>query len=65
MDKWDQLGEDITKAILADEPAAILVAVLKYFGEFGRALELISSDTDRLATAAEGLLECAKETAKD
>lgn len=63
MDKWDDMVERVKNGILAEEPAATLAAGLQLFAEFGRSLELISADTDRLATAAERLVECAERTA--
>lgn len=62
MDKWDEIAERLTKAVLAEEPSAVLVSTLQLFAEFGRALELISADTDRFATAAERLVEVAEKT---
>lgn len=57
MDKWDELINRITNAALAEEPEAALMSALQLFAEFGRALEAISGDTDRLATAAEKLAD--------
>ena len=53
MDKWDQITDRIKKAFIAEEPEAALSAGLELFAEFGRTLELLSADLDRLATAAE------------
>lgn len=53
MDKWDELSDRVKHAILAEEPEATLAAGLQFFAEFGRALELLSSDSDRIATALE------------
>ena len=64
MDKWDEITERLKRGLMAQEPDAVLAAGLQLFAEFGRSLELISADTDRLATAAEGLLEAAKKTAE-
>lgn len=64
MDKWDEICNRITRAMVAEESEAALLAGLTLFAEFGRTLELLSQDTDRLATAAEGLLEAAKKTAE-
>jgi len=53
MDKWDHMIETlIQSAAEKDEKKAIRVAV-DYFAEIGRTLELIGSDIDRLAFAAE------------
>lgn len=57
MDKWDELTGRIARAAAAEEPEAALMGALQLFAEFGRALELISGDMDRLATAAEKLTE--------
>lgn len=64
MDKWDEMVERMQRAILADEPAAILSAGLQFFAEFGRTIELLGEDVNRLATAAERLVECAEKTAE-
>lgn len=53
MDKWDEATAKIAKAVQAEEPDAALAAGLGLLAEFGRTLELISEDLDRLATAAE------------
>lgn len=53
MDKWDELTGRIARAAAAEEPEAALMGALQLFAEFGRTLELISGDMDRLATAAE------------
>lgn len=57
MDKWDELTGRIARAAAAEEPEAALMGALQLFAEFGRTLELISGDMDRLATAAEKLTE--------
>lgn len=57
MDKWDEIVDRIKRAMAAEEPDAALAAGLQLFAEFGRTLELISADMDRLATAAEKLAE--------
>lgn len=57
MDKWDELTSRIARAAVAEEPEAALMGALQLFAEFGRTLELISGDMDRLATAAEKLTE--------
>lgn len=64
MDKWDAITDRLKKAMIAEEPEAALSAGLELFAEFGRALELLGEDTDRLATAAESLLDAAKKTAE-
>lgn len=55
MDKWDEIVDRLKRAMAAEEPEAALAAGLQLFAEFGRTLELISGDMDRLATAAEKL----------
>lgn len=55
MDKWDELTDRIARAAVAEEPEATLMGALQLFAEFGRTLELISGDMDRLVTAAEKL----------
>lgn len=57
MDKWDELTSRIARAAVSEEPEAALMGALQLFAEFGRTLELISGDMDRLATAAEKLAE--------
>lgn len=53
MDKWDDLTSRIQNAILAQEPEAAAAAGFQLVCEFGRTLEMISADLDRIATAAE------------
>lgn len=53
MDKWDEIVHRIQQSILAEEPEAAMSAGLQLFAEFGRTLEMISQDMDRIATAAE------------
>lgn len=53
MDKWDDLTSRIQNAILAQEPEAAAAAGFQLVCEFGRTLELISADLDRIATAVE------------
>ena len=53
MDKWDEIVHRIQQSVLAEEPEAALTAALQLFAEFGRALEMISGDMDRIATALE------------
>lgn len=63
-DKWDEMSGRVSRAILADEPGAVLATGLEFFAEFGRTLELLGEDTNRLATAAEKLVEIAEKTAQ-
>lgn len=53
MDKWEEITQKIIKAVQAEEPNAALVGSMQLIAEFGRTLELISEDLDRLASAAE------------
>lgn len=53
MDKWDEIVHRIQQSILAEEPDATVTASLQLFSEFGRTLEQIGADLDRIATAAE------------
>lgn len=53
MDKWDEITHRVQQSILAEEPEAALAGALQLFAEFGRTLEMISADLDRIATAAE------------
>ena len=53
MDKWDELVGRVQQSILAEESDATLAAGLQLFAEFGRTLEQISADLDRIATAQE------------
>lgn len=54
MDKWDDLVSRIQNGVLAEEPEAALTGALQLFAEFGRTLEQIGADLDRVATALEG-----------
>lgn len=54
MDKWDEMIGRVKSGILAEEPEAALAGALELFAHFGRTLELISEDMDRIATALEG-----------
>jgi hypothetical protein len=54
MDKWDEAVERIKNGMLAEEPEAALAGALTLFAEFGRTMEMISADMDRIATALEG-----------
>ena len=53
MDKWDEITHRIQQSLLAEEPEAAVSAGLQLFAEFGRTLEMISADMDRIATAME------------
>lgn len=53
MDKWDEIVGRVKNGILAEEPDAALAGALQLFAEFGRTIELISADMDRIATALE------------
>lgn len=53
MDKWDEITHRIQQSILAEEAEAAASAALQLFAEFGRTLEQIGADLDRIATAAE------------
>jgi hypothetical protein len=53
MDKWDEAVERIKNGMLAEEPEAALAGALELFANFGRTLELISGDMDRIATVLE------------
>lgn len=64
MDKWEEICERIQRSLLAREPDAVLAAGLQLFAEFGRTLELLGEDVNRLANAAEGLLAVATKTAE-
>lgn len=52
-DKWDEIVNRVKNGILAEEPDAALAGALQLFAEFGRTIELISADMDRIATALE------------
>lgn len=53
MDKWDEMTHSIQQGFLAEEPEAVMAAVFKLAAEFGRTLEQIGADLDRIATATE------------
>lgn len=53
MDKWDEITHRIQQSLLAEEPEAAVSAGLQLFAEFGRTLEMISADMDRIATVLE------------
>lgn len=53
MDKWDEIVHRIQQSILAEEPEAAVSAGLQLFAEFGRTMEQIGADLDRIATAIE------------
>jgi hypothetical protein len=54
MDKWDELTHRVQQALLAEEPEAAMSAAFSLVAEFGRTLETISGDMDRIATTLEG-----------
>jgi len=54
MDKWDEIVHRIQQGILAEEPEAATTAGLQLFAEFGRTLEQLGADVDRIATVLEG-----------
>lgn len=54
MDKWDEMVNRVKQGILAEEPDAALAGALQLFAEFGRTLEQLGADVDRIATAIEG-----------
>ena len=53
MDKWDEMVNRVKHGILAEEPDAALAGALQLFAEFGRILETLGADVDRIATALE------------
>jgi deferrochelatase/peroxidase EfeB len=53
MDKWDELTGRIQQAILAEEPEAAVATGFALVCEFGRTLEQVSADLDRIATTLE------------
>lgn len=53
MDKWDGLTHRIQQGFLAQEPDAVMSAVFSLVAEFGRMMEQMSADLDRIATAME------------
>lgn len=53
MDKWDEITDRVKNGLLAEEPEAALSGALELFANFGRVLELISEDLDRIASAIE------------
>jgi hypothetical protein len=53
MDKWDEIVDRVKNGILAEEPDAALAGALQLFAEFGRTMEMISADMDRIATVLE------------
>lgn len=54
MDKWDTIVHRIQQGLLAEEPEAAMSGALQLFAEFGRTLEQIGADMDRIATVLEG-----------
>jgi hypothetical protein len=53
MDKWDEIVHRVRSGILAEEPEAALAGGLQLLAEFGKTLEQIGADLDRVATALE------------
>jgi hypothetical protein len=53
MDKWDDLTHRIQQGLLAEEPDAVMAATFGLVAEFGRTLEQVGADLDRIATAIE------------
>lgn len=53
MDKWEELTHRIQQSILAEEPESAVSAAFQVVVEFGRVLEQMSADLDRIATAIE------------
>lgn len=53
MDKWDDIVNRIKQGMLAEEPEAALAGALQLFAEFGRTIEQVAADVDRIATALE------------
>lgn len=53
MDKWGELVSRIQNGVLAEEPEAALTGALQLFAEFGRMMERMSADLDRIATVME------------
>lgn len=56
MDKWDHLAEMIVRAAPREEKADAQT-LANCAADAGRAIETISSDLDRIATALEKLVE--------
>lgn len=52
-DKWDEIVTRVKNGILAEEPEAALAGGLELLAEFGRTVEMISADMDRIATVLE------------
>lgn len=53
MDKWNEITNRVKNGLLAEEPEAALSGALELFAEFGRTLEQMGADMDRVATALE------------
>lgn len=53
MDKWDDMVSRVKNGILAEEPEAALSGALEMFAEFGRTVEQMGADIDRIATVLE------------
>lgn len=54
MDRWEESINRIKQGLLAEEPEAALAGALELLANFGRTLEVIASDTYRIANALEG-----------
>jgi hypothetical protein len=53
MDKWEDMVSRVKNGILAEEPEAALSGALEMFAEFGRTVQQIGFNIDRIATALE------------
>jgi hypothetical protein len=53
-DIWEDATNRVKQGILAEEPEAALAGAMDLLANLGRVLEVISQDTDRIATALEG-----------
>lgn len=65
MDNWDSISHRIKQAMVAEEPEAALAGLLDFGVSFGRVLETISADTDRIATALEKIMTAEPEEDED
>jgi hypothetical protein len=65
MDKWDEMVSRVKNGILAEEPDAVVAGSLQLFAEFGRTLEQMGADLDRIATTLERAFEPGVEPAKE
>lgn len=57
MDKWDEAVDRIRHSMLAEEPEAAMAGALQLLADFGRAIEKIGDNIDRLAIVAESKKE--------